>query len=344
VTGKPNGEGSLTSFNASTGAVVNSFLDSYGEGTVFAVAEDDVTLYIPGENVEVSGGANFLDVVSGQSGSELNSISLPYAGLKVVLSSDGATAYVLASSPNEAGRLVVVDIATLTVTGSVAFRSPAYLQDIALSPDNSTLYAAVGCNQEGACIAPKTVCPLVEGICNINASTLALESTVEGVHGLLSVSQSGASLYVVATDGELYVVNTSTLAVSSKPQFEDLAGPIAIVPAGNWGVAVNNAGLSGATVYLLNTTTNEYVETPLTTAPGGASAVGGAAIAPNGRSAWMILGCSQPPPSTCGLPDGGPRGLLGISLPSGAVIAETALPDDASNIAVPPPASTPARR
>jgi hypothetical protein len=203
--------GSLTSFNASTGALVNSFVQSFGSATAFAVGNDDSTLYIP---ALARGTGGELRVVSGQTGQLLNSVALAVNALKAILSIDGSTVYVTASGGQ--AQLVAIDAATLATKETISFGLQTYLSDIALSPDGTTLYASVIClNICGT--RPPGGCTVATGICIFNASTLAFESQLAQVAGNLAVSQDGSSLYVTAASGRenLYIVNTSSLAVSS---------------------------------------------------------------------------------------------------------------------------------
>jgi len=132
ITGYVTGANSLTSFNASTGAIINTF-GTGGDETQFAVASDDVTLYIPFKSVRTEAGS--LNVISGTSGQMLNSVALPVRASKVILSKDGSTAYVLCSLTGNEGDIYVVDLATLVVTGSLIFPEFAPPVDLTLSPD-----------------------------------------------------------------------------------------------------------------------------------------------------------------------------------------------------------------
>jgi len=101
----------VVSFSTSTGKLVNVFSDGFGTGTTFAVGSDDNTLYIPAE----AGGLNsgVLNVVSGQTGQLLNSVSLVGQGEKAVISSDGSTVYVQTATATSGG---IVEISTATLT------------------------------------------------------------------------------------------------------------------------------------------------------------------------------------------------------------------------------------
>src|SRR5271168_1901929 len=142
----------LTSFDASTGAIVNSFPFD-GGGTQFAVANDDSTLYMPTSYPDLAA----LNVVSGQTGQVLNYVPVGPATM-VILSSDGATAYVGSN-----GGVTVVDTATVTVTTTLSLQSGARPTGLALSPDNQTLYVSsncVDCNPPG-----QAACPPLNGLC-----------------------------------------------------------------------------------------------------------------------------------------------------------------------------------
>ncbi len=347
TTGYITGASSLTSFNPSTGAVTNS-LSSGGAGTAFAVAGDDVTLYIPTDPVNDVG---LLNEVSGQSGETLSTLSLGQGATKVVLSSTGATAYVNAEGyggghggPNPVGQVMAVDTATLAVTGTITIRSGLTINDIALSPDNTTLYVAVSCySNETSCEQTGGACPVLTGLCIFNANTLALEGAVEKLTGYLAVSQDNKSLYVTEYKGAapagFHVMNTSPLSVTTRDLPADPNEAAVLNPAAGFAVVfIPESSQSSTTAYILNTSTNKFVGELFVNAPYGAQ-VGAngtvipAAFAPDGKSLWMIMSCEGVLPS-CTLPS--QRSLVGVSFPSGALIGSAvALPNDATSIAFP---------
>jgi hypothetical protein len=343
--GYVEGTSSLTSFNVSTGAVVNSFA-SGGAGTAFAVAGNDVTLYITTAPINDAG---VLNVVSGQSGETLDTLSLGLLAPKVVLSSDGSKAYINAAGETTyggPGQVIVVETATLAVSGSLTMRFGQPIQDIALSPDNTTLYVAVTCtNSFPNCNGTSGACPLASGLCIFNASTLALEGTVEKLTGYLAVSQDNRSLYVTeyrATLSGLHIMNTSTLSVTTRNLPAEPNQAAVVNPAAGYAVVfIPESSQSSTTAYILNTSTNKFVGELFVNGPYGAQVganvalvpVAFAAFAPDGKSLWMIMSCEGVLPS-CTLPS--QRSLVGVSFPSGALIGTaTALPNDATSIAFP---------
>ncbi len=353
VTGGDEGEGflngSLTSFNATTGGVVSSFTHNVGAGTPFAVGTDDSTLYIPAlAQTLTPPDSGTLYVVSGQTGQLLNSVALPEDARKTLLSNDGSTVYVMTSTPGRSSLVQVLDTATLATTGTISFGSQFGLTDIALSPDNSTLYVAFGC--ASVCrTPPPNGCTATSGICIFNASTLAFEDAVAQLAGDMAVSQDGKSLYVVhgTASHAVYVVNTSTLAVSAIQVSLNYAieAPVAISPTGNYGLIFvgPNAEMS-TTAFILDTTTNTITNPLFGNAPGGAFVVpvystasqgNSVAFTPKGKSVWMLLEC-YPGATNCTIPGGTGRAVFGIQMgPGAAVIAETSVPQDAQTIAFP---------
>jgi hypothetical protein len=227
---------------------------------------------------------------------------------------------------------------------------PSTIGDIALSPDNSKVYVSVSCEGSGnACLTSTNICPLAKGVCILDAGTLSLKGQVQSVNGLLAASEDGGSLYVTQGTqsgyGRLYTVNTQTLAVSERKGLQGQTnGAVIIDPVSHYGVVLQNNAQSSTTGYLLNTSTNQIVAELFANAPGGAEAGGSAqnesvhpsniaAFSADGKSFWMLLQCSGPP--SCTTPDNSIVALAGISIPSGALIGEVAVPQDSSSIAFP---------
>ena len=337
TTGYIAGAKSLTSFDSSTGAIINAFSNG-GDDTQFAVAGDDSTLYIPTNSL--TSGTGTLNVVSGASGQLLNSVALPLGATKAILSSGGSTLYVLCPQSNR-GFIYVIDVATLSITGTITFPEGTSPFDIALSPRSTTLYVAVegSVNKGEGCY--------LQGICVFDAVTLALTGHVERLFGYLGVSNDGNSLYVgnsiPGNPGRVRVVDTSTLAISAVPVNNPIFnGPI-ISPLGHWAVLAGETQTPSAMAYLVNTSTNKPVAEFLSSFPGnaGPAAVGdevdgSAAFAPDGKSVWMLLSCVGfiSPPS-CSTVDNAAVELVGFLFPSGEVISTTPVSSDAGTIAFP---------
>ena len=320
-------------FNPSTGAIVTT-VPGIENVAPFAVAPDDVTLYLPT-------GLNALDVVSGQTGQTIGVIDVSIGSNGVVLTKDGSTAYTWSAfAPMIPGGLAIVNTSTLSVTSVVT--TAGIVNDVALSPDDSTLYVSVHCG--GAdCKSTNGNCPVAKGICAFDRSTLALKWTVPNVNGAMAASLDGASLYVTnqpdAAINSVYVVNTATQAVSRFGVFQGTQiSRVAIDPVSHYGVFVDNASQapqSTETAFLLNTSTNQLVEKLFSNAPGYGTVVSpgsGPVFAPDGKSLWMLLSCSDQVPQ-CTLPSG--VTLVGISFPSGALISETPVDMYAAYIAFP---------
>jgi len=324
-----NGVYSLFSFNPSTGAILNSYSGA-GTSEPFAVATDDVTLYLPYYGAP----AEALLTVSGQTGKTEGYVGVgPLVYNGVALTKDGLTAYVTTREG-----VSVIDTATFTVTGSIPQVGPAF--DVALSPDDSTLYISINCPD--AC-PPPGACPLKIGVCALNAATLAFEWQVKNVTGLLSVSNDGTSLYLagsIITGKPAYplnAINTTTQAVTNLDvYFERAFPPIRIItdPASHYAVVILQSLSTGtqtaASAYLLNTSNNKFVETLFTAAPGGmalASPASGVAFAPDGKSVWMLLSCGMNRVPNCA-DESGQIYLAGFSLPSGALISDQPVPGE----------------
>jgi hypothetical protein len=124
----------------------------------------------------------------------------------------------------------------------------------------------------------------------------------------------------------------------------DVAGdgnqPVRIItdPASNYAVVVEENSSGGyplpASAYLLNTSTNKFVQVLFSSAPGGMAiinSVGAAAFAPNGKSVWMLLSCGFGVFVPNCSDDSGQIYLAGFSIPSGAVISYQAVPGQFSD-------------
>jgi YVTN family beta-propeller protein len=322
-----NGSITLFSFNPGSGAIVNSF---YGAGSAepFAVEQDDATILTLGPF-----DYGLVNEVSGRTGQLEGSVAVYALGWNgLALSPDGTKAYVTTHSGVD-----VIDTATLSVGASIAQNFDA--SDVALSPDGSTLYVAMYCAD--ACEAPIS-CPVLIGICAFNTDSLALEWYVKNVAGLLSVSDDGSMLYsagFVFGNSPAYplnAINTSTRAVTNLEVPAGKAGnqPVRIItdPASHYAVVIEqpstNSYPMAASAYLLNTSTNKFVQTLFSSAPGGMAIInsaGAAAFAPNGKSVWMLLSCGVNAVPNCS-DESGQIYLAGFSIPSGAVISYQAVP------------------
>jgi DNA-binding beta-propeller fold protein YncE len=325
--GYVNGIFGIYSFDPVTGAVVASFS---GDGTAspFAVSANATSLYTAG-SLE-SGKVGVIYVVSGTSGQVTGSVAVPeYQANSIALTSDGTKAFV----PTQFG-VSVIDTTTLAVIGTIA-QSQGGAIDVALSPDDSTLYMSVNC---ASMCGPKGSCPVNMGVCAFSAATLALEWEVAGVSGLLSVSSDGTSLYAadVLVGGKpvypLNAINAATHAVTNLDVSNLKDGTpvrIATDPASHYAVVVEQGSYSGdaylpASAYLLNTATNKFVQTLFASAPGNmvlTNTAGAVAFAPNGKSVWMLLTCYTPGSIPNCSDQSGAVYLAGFSLPSGEQIS-----------------------
>ena len=329
------GGSSISSFSPATGALINTLPNDLFDGAqAFAVANDDVTLSAPS--------GDQLNAVSGRSGKILNDVVLSGEPRKVVLSSDGATAYVLASA-GAGGQLLIVDAATLGVTGSLTVTADlgSTLYDIAVSPSGAAVYVSLECLSD-FCSAQYNACPITSGICVFDAKTLELKGQTTAVTGLLAMSQDGNSLYVTPKNGApLDVVNTKSLAVTTVhiPNVGTMVGPVALSPASNYGLifATGQTVPYSTTAYVLNTSTNKVVSQFFPSVPDGAELLPynqAVAFAPKGGSVWMLLVCHSGAPN-CVLPGGALRALAGFNFPAGTLIGQTGVSYDTSNIAFP---------
>jgi hypothetical protein len=215
------------------------------------------------------------------------------------------------------------------------------IEDIALSPDNTTLYVSVSCiKDESSCSQTGGACPVLTGICIFDASTLALKGEVEKVSGYLAVSQDNGSLYITlqnSSAGGFFIVNTSTLAVIPKAFPYPPYGRAAVSPVGKYAIIFTSGNADNSTTaYVLNTSTNKIVSELFVDAPGGSQVGGGsigqaapAAFAPDGKSVWMLLTCDSTN-CTVQAPSVG-----GVSFPSGELISITPIQPDAKTIAFP---------
>jgi hypothetical protein len=171
-----------------------------------------------------------------------------------------------------------------------------------------------------------------------------VSGAVAEVTGDLAVSQDGNSLYITNGTRDLYIVNTSSLAISrmhvSKYTIE---APVAISPAGNYGlVFVGPNAQTSTTAFVLDTSTNTIAKAFFDNAPGGAFAVnvphlqtGNTVVfTPHGKAVWMLLEC-QGQAVNCTIPGGTGRAVWGVDLTTGTAIAETSVPQDAQVIAFP---------
>ena len=152
------------------------------------------------------------DVVNGLNGQLVSSLPLEYAMEKVVLTSQGGTAFAMGFSEGGApDKVFAIDLATLKVTATLTMPPIPYIEDIALSPDDTTLFVSLNCF--GTCTNTQGDCPLTSGICSFSTSTLALKATAKPgileVNGYLSVSQDSKTLYVSGPGFNL--VDSSTL-------------------------------------------------------------------------------------------------------------------------------------
>jgi hypothetical protein len=319
--GYVNGSIGLFSFNPTTGAIVTS-PTSGGTAVPFAVASDDVTLYVPFLDESV-----YLNKVSGTTGETLGSVTLPAQPFPTLaVTQNGATAFALTGFG-----VSVVDTASLTITNTLALGGcPA---GMALSPDDSTLYVSVYSTH----CSPQQACPEVIGVCAFNTSTWALEWSVPNVYGLLSVSYDGSVLYAAATtlgrpQYPLSAINTATQAVTNLDVKSEGASAfrVATSPVSSYAVVVEEAEaneqgvMPPASAYLLNTATNKFIGTVFTSAPGGTivpNKAAGVAIAPDGRSVWMLLACGPAVPVEGCVNDNNELYLAGFSLPSMQQIA-----------------------
>ena len=90
------------------------------------------------------------------------------------------------------------------------------------------------------------------------------------------------------------------------------------------------------TASLLNTSTNTIVAQFFSSTPGNGEPVTDnnfAAFGPDGNSVWMVLACGGVP--YCTTVDGAATEVVGLSVPSGKLIAQFAVPSDSLNIAFP---------
>ena len=348
-TGYINGASSLTSFNWSNAELINTF-SSGGTGNPFAVAANDATLYLPARYTASPGRA--FDVVNGQNAQLLDSIPLGYSAMKAVLTSRGGTAFVVGYYNQGVGggpgytpyKIFAIDLATLKITATLLMPLPDSIYDIALSPDDTTLFVSVGCTG-GACGSTDGACPLVHGICSFDASTLALKATVEKTGngypavGYLAVSQDSKSLYVNTEIQEFYILNASTLGPVYKNPVNfpySPSGPALVSPVGHYAVVLTSNAQNGTSAYTLDTATNRIVSEFFVSAPldgGLASVPAGAAFAPSGNSFWMLLGCTTPPACSGFGPTGGVA--EGVAFPSGQLIGTVSVPTDSVSIAFP---------
>ncbi len=348
-TGYINGTYSLTSFNWSTGTLVNSFATG-GTGIPFAVAANDVTLYLPTSYYEVPSSA--LTLVNGLSGQLLASLPLGYAGTKVILTSRGGTAFVAADYQQGVGgpyttpfKVFAIDLATQTVKAALTMPIPDSINDIALSPDDSTLYVSVTCYNGAPCGSTDGACPLVHGICSFDTGTLALKAMIGNLphgykaDGYLTVSQDSKSLYLIASDEIPFILDASTLVpVYKNPvDFPYLSSAAAVVnPVGHYALFLTGNAQNGTSAYTLDTATNRVVSQFFVNAPlngGVLSSPEAAAFAPDGKSFWILLSCRTTPACSAF----NPTGLVaaGIAFPSGQLIGTISVPADARNIAFP---------
>ena len=331
VRGYINGQYTLTSFNAATGEIIDSF-PTGGTGTKFAVALNDITLYVP-TVVDFHG---VLKAVNGLTGQPFYSLPFPqgFASYKMVLTSQGGTAFL--SGGGNSG-LIAINLSTRTVTAAFGLPPAVGIDDLAISPDDSTLYVSVTCSSIGCSNPPGGGCPVLKGICAFDVRTLALKGILDKRHGYLSVSQDSKTLYVNdqgALRGELFIVDAATLLVKDQIIFHGSAvGPVVVSPVGHYAVVLESLNPGpGTAAYVLDTAANQIVSTLFADAPlGGSSSI--AAFAPNGASLWMILGCSSNP--DCALPNPGGLALTGLAFPSGEVINTVEIPKEVVTLAFP---------
>jgi|SRR5579871_2611360 len=330
----------VVSFSTSTGKLVNVFSDGFGTGTALAVGSDDSTLYIPAE----AGGLNsgVLNIVSGQTGQLLNSVSLVGQGEKAVLSADGSTVYVQTATATSGG-IVAVDTATLASQKTLSFPFNSFVHDIAVSPDSSTLYVYVTC--PNGCTPPRTGCTTTGGICIFDAKTLAFKQQIDKLQGSLALSQDGQFLYVWSPAGSQYlaVVNTAALTYVWKAFPYRITG-VAVNPVGNYAVVfVGPNAQASTTAYLFDPTANKTVAQLFGNGPDGTSVIphystliaNTAAFSPDGTSLWMLLWC-DPNATNCSVPGGTGRAVMGISMISPvSVISIMPLPRDAASLGMP---------
>ena len=304
-------------------------------------------MYLPAFYTASPGRA--LNVVNGQNAQLIDSIPLGYSAIKVVLTSRGGTAFVFGYTTGAGPRgdniykVFAINLATLKVTATLAMPVPDFIYDIALSPDDTTLFVSVGC-AEGGCGSTDGACPLVHGTCSFDTSTLTLKAMIGNVGsgyaagGYLAVSQDSKSLYLTTPLQALYILNAPTLVpVYKNPVNFPYSGgaPVIVSPVGHYAVFLTSNAQNGATAYTLDTATNRVVSEFFVNAPldgGLISAPQGAAFAPDGNSLWILLSCRT---QTCSAFNPTGRVAAGVAFPSGQLIGTISVPGDVVSIAFP---------
>jgi len=151
-----------------------------------------------------------------------------------------------------------------------------FVHDIAVSPDNSTLYVYLSC--PNGCTPPSTGCTTKGGICIYDAKTLVFKQQIDRLRGNLALSQDGRSLYVwnpQLAGPYLAVVDTASLTVIWKGfSYNYSISGMAVNPAGHDAVVfLGPNAQASTTAYLFDTTTNRIGPQLFGNSPDGTSVI-----------------------------------------------------------------------
>jgi len=322
----------LQPFDPASGALVGTALSPNVAGTP-AVSKDGSTLYNPEVDNQ---NATLVALATSNWQPSAQIPGLAGGNAKAILDPTRTYAFVLGASGPSSNAVAVVNLAKSAVVAYIHVTNGEPM-DIALSPNGKQLFVStLSSGGAGSHVArgpspdvQQTVykCKAVPGICVFNTSPFGAAGQVDTVNGYLAVSEDGDSLYAAGQFSFFWVVNTSSFAVSKIPIASgDLASAIAIAPSGNQAALLAEG--STATVYLLNTSTNEVTGTlPNSSGALTYAALGNVmAFSRDGGSLWTIAGTLNG--------DDPIQTLVGQSFPSGSIIAQTPLPADTYAYAV----------
>ena len=324
------GTSSFANFNLETGVVGPLLSIANPYSGQFAVSKDGSTLYMPSGTLASS--PNEIDVVSASTGSLLNTITAIHEVVrKIILSADESTLYALGASEY----VYKVDLSSGLLTGRATF--PNLVQDLAISPDQASLYVSV---------YPQTIYA-------VSTSNMSQNWNVAGVSaGQLSVSQNGQWLYISGgvvgpNANRVSVVNTQTHAASAIPIPDAKLIELAtVIPHQGHHALVFSILFAQSPPYspeafvanIMDTATNQFVSPFLLPVSDGyvpGFQKNGAffvpiQFAPDGKSLWLLATCVNTNKCVSGTWQ-----LEGFTFPGGKQIGSTILPGVLNVIGMP---------
>jgi YVTN family beta-propeller protein len=242
--------------------------------TVTAKNDSHVKTYVYIAN----SGDDTVSVIDTATDTVIHTVSIGSYPCAVAVTPDGSKVYVASLRDNA---VYVFDTATNTIITRIYGMFGPW--DLSVTPDGREVYVA---NKENP--SP--------GVAVINTTTNTVETYVRfgyppdmpynsRLSNRVTVTPDGSKVYV-ASDSEIYVIDTATKAVTPTGLLIGYSQGIAITPDGKKAYVANTG--EGTNVSVINTKTNTVKATiNLGSTPSGAVIPNGIAISPNGKNAYV---------------------------------------------------------